>query len=320
LKIWIWIRNQNLIRSSTSGSGSDRVHQFCSVLSIIEEIRGKMAINLGPAPTFARVVDIPAAAEQEGSKRYLVVGGNHAKNLAEAMRRKGDTVDAVVISNWRATSKGVDFLVEEMNLAISHKRPTVIILQILDENTFLTLFEDGSQQPAWQDKEGKLHVEGRLVVAKEEVLTVLLKLLEPVWKATEGFHTVLMIPLLRYPTGSCCRDNSHMTNRMEPDFVSSLNKGLEEARILFKRYMSSTGCSTIQILDPNVDIKQLDTRHAWGSDPVYPLPLAYDKMAGGVKVVEAKIGKRRPSTREQSLDKRSRTDPARDQPGPSRQR
>jgi hypothetical protein len=69
------------------------------LLSIIEEIRGKMAINLDPAPTFARVVEIPAAAEQEGSKRYLVVGSNHAKNLADAMRRKGDKVDSVVISN-----------------------------------------------------------------------------------------------------------------------------------------------------------------------------------------------------------------------------
>jgi hypothetical protein len=288
------------------------------LLSIIEEIRGKMAINLDPAPTFARVVDVPAAAVQEG-KRYLVVGGNHAKNLAEAMRRKGDTADAVVITNWRATSKGVDFLVDKMNLAISHKRPAVIVLQILDENSFLTLFEDGTQQPAWPDKEGKLHVEGRLVVAKEEVLTVLLKLLEPVWKATEGYHTILMVPMLRYTTGSCCRDKDHLTNRMEPDFVSTLKKGLDEARLVFKRYMSSTGRSTVQMLDPNVDLQQLEKRHAWGADPVYPLPLAYDKMASGVKVVEAKIGKRRPSTREQSAEKRSRQEAAGGQPGTSRQ-
>jgi hypothetical protein len=139
-----------------------------------------------------------------------------------------------------------------------------------------------------------------LVMAKEDILGVLLKLLEPMWKATEGFHTVLMIPMLRYTTGSCCRDNSQVTNRMEPDFVSMLNKGLDEARLLFKCYMSSPGRSTVQILDPNVDIQLLDKRHSWGSNPVYPLPLAYDKMAGGVKVVEAKIGKRRQSTREHS--------------------
>jgi hypothetical protein len=183
------------------------------LLSIIEEIRGKMAINLGPAPTFARVVEVPAAAEQEGSMRYLVVGDNHRKNLVEAMRHKGDTTHAVVIPNWRATSKGVEFLDEKMNLAFSHKRPFVIILQILDENTFLTMAEDGMQQPAWPDPEAKLHVEGRLVVAKDDVLTVLLKLLEPVWKATEGFHTILMVPMLRYTTGSCCSDKDHLTNR-----------------------------------------------------------------------------------------------------------
>jgi hypothetical protein len=48
------------------------------------------------------------------------------------MRCKGDTTDAVVIPNWRATLKGVEFLVEKMNLAILHKKPSVIILQILD--------------------------------------------------------------------------------------------------------------------------------------------------------------------------------------------
>jgi hypothetical protein len=42
-------------------------------------------------------------------------------------------------------------------------------------------------------------------------------------------------------------------------------------------------------MDPNVDLCQLEPKLTWGEDPVQPLPLGFDKMALGVKMVEEKL-------------------------------
>jgi hypothetical protein len=59
-------------------------------------------------------------------------------------------------------------------------------------------------------------------------------------------------------------------------------------------------------MDPNGDLLLLDKKLAWGSDPGYPLTVTYDKMATGLKTVEAKIGKHRCSAGDRSSDKKSR--------------
>jgi hypothetical protein len=65
------------------------------------------------------------------------------------------------------------------------------------------------------------------------------------------------------------------------------------------------------VMDPNVDLAQLEKKMAWGSDPVHPQQLVYDKMASGLKIVEAKIGKRRGSVGDRGADKKTRTEAGR---------
>jgi hypothetical protein len=59
------------------------------------------------------------------------------------------------------------------------------------------------------------------------------------------------------------------------------------------------------VLDPNVDLSQVEARQLWAEDPIHPLPIDYDKVATGVKLVEGKIG-----ARLQAGPKRPRTESA----------
>jgi hypothetical protein len=62
---------------------------------------------------------------------------------------------------------------------------------------------------------------------------------------------------------------------MEPDFEVKIRKGLDEARLPIKKFASRNNMHNYQVMDPNVDLAQLDKRMAWGQDPVFPLPLTY---------------------------------------------
>jgi hypothetical protein len=115
------------------------------VLSIIEGIRSRLAIDLDPSPSFDRRVEIGARSSSSNKEKiYLVVGGTHALYLGEAMRRKGCQADVVTLRGWRAQKKSVDILVEKLKLAMDVRKPDTVVIQCLDDNIFLTQAEDGT--------------------------------------------------------------------------------------------------------------------------------------------------------------------------------
>jgi hypothetical protein len=263
------------------------------ILSLMEEIRSKLAINLDAAPSLERKV--PAVNEARAvntSKLYLVIGGEHAQNLAEAMRRKGEVADAVVIPGWKASTVGVKILEERLKEAIARRRPNVVIFEVFDDNTYFGMEEDGSTKAATSDDAGKEHVAGRLVVGKKDTMELLFRRMEPIWVATEGINTIIVLPMARYVCKPCCEVGEHITNRMEPDFVATIKGDIREAGGWLKKYLNGTGRSQCQVMDPNVDLAQVESRILWGEDPIYPNAIGYDKMASGVKMIEGKIGTR----------------------------
>jgi hypothetical protein len=149
-------------------------------------------------------------------------------------------VDVLGIPGWHAEKNSVDFMVEKMKLAMEGCKPDIVILHCIDENIFLTLAEDGTWHAAKSDIEGKMHVEGQLTTASEETFQILLKLMETISKATEGFYTIVVLLTLRYDSVGCCRDKDHLTNRMEPDFVNNIRKELDVVRLGIKRFLNSS--------------------------------------------------------------------------------
>jgi hypothetical protein len=116
--------------------------------------------------------------------------------------------------------------------------------------------------------------------------------------------------MARYVCKPCCDGAEHVTNRMGPEFVNNIRRDIRDVVGGLKKYFSTSGWSRCQVLDPNVDLVQVEARLLWGEDPLHPLPIGYDKVATGVKLVEGKIG-----ARLQVVPKRPRTESA---SGPSR--
>jgi hypothetical protein len=62
------------------------------VSSIIEELRGTLAVDIDPKPTMDRWPIVPSQFEQP-AKSYLVVGTSHAARLASSLVSLGNSVD-----------------------------------------------------------------------------------------------------------------------------------------------------------------------------------------------------------------------------------
>jgi molybdopterin-guanine dinucleotide biosynthesis protein len=127
-------------------------------------------------------------------KLYMAVGGTHALNLAEAMSRKGDVVDAVIIPGWKATSVGVKLLAERMKESVGRKKPDRIMLMLFDDNIYFGMCEDEAMQAPQVGDDGKEHVVGRLVVSKMDNQELLFRQMEPLWEATTGIEIVILTP------------------------------------------------------------------------------------------------------------------------------
>jgi hypothetical protein len=116
--------------------------------------------------------------------------------------------------------------------------------------------------------------------------------MEPLWEATKGFDTMVVLPMLRYVNKGCCDDAQHVTNRTEPGFVTKIAQDLREVTLGLKKYLAGTGRSQCQVMDPNVDLCQVEAKLIWGEDPIDPQHLGYDKTAMGLKLVEGKLEQR----------------------------
>jgi hypothetical protein len=195
-------------------------------------------------------------------------------------------------NHWKATKVGVCILEERMTEAMTRRKLDVIVIECMDDNCYYGLLEDGSTKAATSGDDGFEHFEGRLVVGKKDAQDMLFRRMEPIWEATKGTKTIIVIPRKRFVVKACCDEAEHVSNRMEPNFITNLRQHLSEMRISLKRYLNSTGRSQCQVMDPNVDLAQVEVRQVWGEDAIYPLAIGYDKMATGLLIVEEKIGKR----------------------------
>jgi hypothetical protein len=145
-----------------------------------------------------------------------------------------------------------------------------------------------------------------MVLCKGDVQDMIIRRLDRLWEATKGIDTIVMLPMVRYITAGCCDDSNHVRNRTEPDFLAKLRKDLEEFRIHLKRHLNGTGRSQCQVMDPTVDLLQLDQIHAWNADPAHPAPLGFDKMVIGVKAMEVRISERIRTAELREANKRPR--------------
>ena len=257
------------------------------ITGLVSELQLNLALDLDSNPVFDRN---PTPKENSSSSTFLVVGSSNARRLNDAFKRRNIATGFVFTQNWRATKKSVQDLADHVKEEMGNRSYTAVVFQLLDNNIFFELGEDGSRAAPKKGPDGKFHVMGDLAVADRDGQLAILKLCEPLWEAARGKHMIIVGPLARYVTGSCCSESDHVGNRRRPDFYVKMREQLASCSNNIKDYLFTSGQRNGRVMDPARSLRGLAAAEIWGEDPIHPREEIYDLLAEGIQHVEKSCG------------------------------
>jgi hypothetical protein len=261
------------------------------------ELRKIAALDIEHKPVVTHQIRMAPDPDEPPQKTgYVVLGGGLGLKIGEAIKRTGAEAMVVSIPEWRVNTQNVALLVEKAKSALEGREQYAIILVGLEDSYYQTQSEEGYTMLARKDNDGHFHVDGDLLVVNKEAQMRLFKLMEPIWRLAPKQIMIIISPMIRYLTGSCCADPDHIPNRTAPNFESVIRSSLEGLRNNLKVSLHSSGFHHCRVLDPNMDIATLKREVAWGEDPVVPNDVVFDRIAASLYMVEARVDKRNLST------------------------
>jgi hypothetical protein len=274
------------------------------VFSLISEVRGGMAIDLDPTPSFER--GVAARIGGEDGKVMLVVGGSQAAQLHAEMRREGMAADLIELPGVRVTKTEVDLMLARMVQMLREKKVAGVVFQFMENTVFTAITEEGEKiQPAMIDN--SLHWLGDLSICDKPVMAKLLKVYKPLLDATAGHKTVMVGPMPRFVTGGCCDVPSHMPNRSQPGFLDNMVKELEEVHKQVRDFLFVEGLRNVRVMNPWIGMRGSSPSNIWGEDPILVKPEMLPKIVEGVKITMTKISIKRRGDTTTPEPKRSRS-------------
>jgi hypothetical protein len=117
------------------------------ILSIISEIRQKLAVNFLDCPFFESYTGVALEERAASSMTYLVVGSPLATSLAETMSKLGIETKAVAVQEWRVNSCNVNMLEEKTRVAMKDCKLSTVILVGLENSIYQAQTKDGYSMP-----------------------------------------------------------------------------------------------------------------------------------------------------------------------------
>jgi hypothetical protein len=293
-KVWI---SDGLVGLPAAVGPANEAQELRMFQALVTELRSGLALDLDTTAVMKRDV-IPAESNTAvATEAYLIVGGSNAARLYKAFTEVGIAADLINIPNLRVLRGTGEVIAEKIREAVGRKKPAAIILWFMDNSIFEAMTEEGSRIPP-RKLEGRFHLDGDIVVADRAATIRLLRLCRPAFIATAGINTVMMSPLPRFVTRSCCKDPEHMGNRTAPDFFAHMKEDLARTVKVLKEFMHNDDYQNIRVMDPWVGLRHLQPEAIWGEDPVHVKPEHYKKMAEGVKLT---LGKIMPKRRRESF-------------------
>jgi hypothetical protein len=98
----------------------------------------------------------------------------------------------------------------------------IIIYQLLDNNAFFEVHEDGSRVlPSKDSEDGKYHIHGRLEYADHTAVKNLVNQITPLLMAGSTSEKIILSPLPRYMR-RCCKKKEHLVNKREEDYAQKI--------------------------------------------------------------------------------------------------
>ena len=126
--------------------------------------------------------------------------------------------------------------------------PDLMVVQLLDNNAYYCLGEDGTLSLPGKLLDGKYHVVGELRVASKEQTRALLKLAAPILKSCPGVKKVLVSCIPRYTASRCCADSGHLTGG--ENGLARVLTDLAAMRRTARSFLFTERLSNVQIVDP----------------------------------------------------------------------
>jgi hypothetical protein len=121
------------------------------------------------------------------------------------MADRGHEVIVCAVSGWRPNKTAVEEMAARTEEALRELLPSdVIVLHLLDNVAYMARSEEGGDLPIRQFINGKFHVEGDLVLAGKDRLSMFFKNTLPLLRLLKGRKVIFLIPLPRYIYVGCC--------------------------------------------------------------------------------------------------------------------
>jgi hypothetical protein len=184
------------------------------IISLIEELRSKMALDLDTAPSFDRTMGNQTRPKKKSD--YLMVGCCNSKQILDILRSRGTVTCAVFSKDWRINRTSVNSMANAIRKQIEDEDPAVVYLELLDNSIYYCKQEDGSRIVPKKGEDEIYHIEGELQVCAQDVQAEQFTLLRPVFEAVENRKVIWSVPAPRYIMGSCCDNPAHMLKQRRP--------------------------------------------------------------------------------------------------------
>jgi len=147
----------------------------------------------------------------------ILVGASHANRLSSALEMEGLRSTVISMPSYSPNKGTVERAAKELEEAVAGHENPVVVFQMLDNAAYYAKTEEGALIPARRSPTGSYHLDGDLVVAPKELFSRSLKVCELLFLIAEkAVVSILLSPMPRYWTLSCCEDVEHAPTEQTP--------------------------------------------------------------------------------------------------------
>jgi hypothetical protein len=254
-----------------------------SLLSNITDFLGKNGIIIDCDP-FNSV-----ASSTRERRKIVVVGGPHAERTHAALQQRGADAQLLLIPNYRTSSLHAGKIREGLS-KLCVEEDTWLVMQVFDSGLFMAAPPDGGLVPPCMRADGKVHVDGDLVLLPKDLQYDLFKQLDSELTSHKHLKILFMAPLPRYYNEACCSDPDHVGNIKQPDYRRKMEDGIYAARTNIKGFAFRHGYRNSSAVSSWGKLKKLED--LWANQ-VELKAAGYDAIADAILEAGEELCKKR---------------------------
>jgi hypothetical protein len=252
---------------------------------LIEELNCKFALQLDPDPLTDRYGQEASGLHDHTDMLNVVfAGGSHSSRMLDQVSDPNTKLLDCTVPGFRLTERSVAEMAKDIKEIASElpAKSTVFIMQLFDNSVYYGCREEGEMLLPKKGTDRAYHVEGALKIVKKSTFRDLFNLALTVIKEAGDITVFLTVPLPRYLLEKCCSDPSHISNKYEADYESSMREALADIATWMKSMSEMRRLKNVVIYNPMEPLGLLDDEadeeqilRLWGPDPVHPTEAAY---------------------------------------------